>query len=299
MSSSSSSPSDFHLRLSVGDFIDCWGPSNISTSSSSESAEISPDWRVASISNFRNSEFFIHFDGFDSKYDEWIERRSDRIAPFKTRTGVKSEENPRLKPTNVTKSTEISESTENSNIQTPPVSVSNFVSSPSFSPPAESREILEFRSTLKVGTLVDIFSTRSNRWLLGEITGTRPPNSFAIINYSTNETETLERDSNRITLPMTKSADPSAAPPVVSAQPKPPPQPAPMPTQVDLQFTHSLKVGDILDCYDTERIWRLAEIIRADQKSVLVHYTGWSAKCKKSKRIIIDKLIILEFSINR
>lgn len=40
----------------------------------------------------------------------------------------------------------------------------------------------------------------------------------------------------------------------------------------------SLRVGDLIDCLDTESKWRLAEIVGQDTTQVLVHYVHWSNK---------------------
>lgn len=44
-------------------------------------------------------------------------------------------------------------------------------------------------------------------------------------------------------------------------------------------FGDSLKVGDNLDCFDTEHKWRLAEIMRISERAVFVHYCGWPEVC--------------------
>jgi hypothetical protein len=82
------------------------------------------------------------------------------------------------------------------------------------------------------------------------------------------------------------AAQPGAAPvasvegaPGGAATPAASPAPAASPPPLVQHFGFKLAVGDNLDCLDTEKKWRLAEVISKDQTHLLIHYTDWSSKC--------------------
>jgi hypothetical protein len=167
-------------------------------------------------------------------------------------------------------------------------------------PPAESTEMIAFRKGLAVGSLIDFYVPRSSRWETAEIVAAVPPNKIQVVSMVTGQLEAITKDSIRIAQPMTKSTEPHHVAPAIPTHAKDnqhanpshhhhqqqPQQShtssaanaAPMPTEISIEFTAGLKVGDFCDCYDTDRVWRLAEIVGTQAAAVKVHYIGWQDK---------------------
>ena len=43
-------------------------------------------------------------------------------------------------------------------------------------------------------------------------------------------------------------------------------------------WSRSLTVGSVLDAYDTEQVWRVAEVVRDAGSELFIHYRGWASK---------------------
>ena len=113
----------------------------------------------------------------------------------------------------------------------PPTPTPTAASSPL--PTMSESELKSFRSSLKLGDLVDFQSERHrSRWFVGEIArvtsnylGLGQPD-LEIFNHSTGEREVIARDSARIWPPMTKSAIATPVTPTITAQTNALPPPA-------------------------------------------------------------------------
>jgi hypothetical protein len=55
-------------NLKIGDFLDV--------------QDSVPRWCMAELVNQAGNNFQVHYSGWPSRYDEWIELRSGRLAPF-------------------------------------------------------------------------------------------------------------------------------------------------------------------------------------------------------------------------
>ena len=69
----------------------------------------------------------------------------------------------------------------------------------------------------------------------------------------------------------------SAQPPSHVSQPPPAAAPGSLPDH-PAGFAKTLTAGSSVDCYDTDQVWRIAEVTREAAEAVFVHYVGWTAK---------------------
>lgn len=65
-------PAGFSVNLSVGDMVDCLDTDKV--------------WRVAEIMQVTQNEVYVHYDGWQKKWDEWIKKDNKRIQPPRTLT---------------------------------------------------------------------------------------------------------------------------------------------------------------------------------------------------------------------
>ena len=117
-------------------------------------------------------------------------------------------------------------------------------------------------------------------------TSSHPPavaSTSAIIASSSSTSSSVPSSSS---LSSSSSSSSSAPPAPSSSHPPaqashPPPAAAVAPASLPEQpagFAKTLTTGSSIDCYDTDQVWRMAEVTRETAEAVFVHYIGWTSK---------------------
>lgn len=142
---------------------------------------------------------------------------------------------------------------------------------------------------MQVGNLVDFDSHAHGGWFVGEVTrivkswGLRTDDVSVHISQF-GDSETVPRDRGRLWPSGTKSAPVRVAAAAAAAFPASNSAAAFAPVRSDGQapdrapyavadFGYQLREGDECDCWDTERKWRISEVIGSTVTHLLIHYS--------------------------
>jgi hypothetical protein len=214
------------IRYVVGDLIDCRDNKN--------------KWYESTVKEVKTTEVLIHFNGWASKYDEWIPIESERIAP------VHSHSKAALKK---------------SAFAVPKISVLQEVQSIVVAPP--QKVIPKVAINHVVGGKIDVLD-QMNMWFPATIREVRETEVFVHFDgFPEKWDEWIPIGSDRIA-PLNSLSVKEASKVAAGAAP--------------VLNRGGYVVGGLVDCQDRFNKWFESTIVEVKEDSIFVHYNGWPDK---------------------